>query len=280
MSSNENLVVNKLIYQAQICESLKNLEDCYKYIEESIKLKKEEISNFQVLLFEDSAKNVLEKKIKKILYTESLEEEDNSKDSKMIYVLKDILVESKKEVIEFCDKIVKFIDSVMLKKPHLKEFHKYYYGKLKADFILHHHLIEDNQVKESLNLNKEINSSGNFNTQNLSKNRNTDYLLQAYGFYKSSYDEYEKQNLFLPGCILSTRLICSYCYFINKYKNISMNDKNDPLNILETYKEKMNKLILNIKNGVYREDEYNEKDYKSIINQTNLINQYVNLVSN
>lgn len=282
MSSNENLVVNKLIYQAQICESLNNWEDCFKLIEESIKMKKEEISNFQVLIYEDSAKKILEKKLKKILYTETLEEEDSSNDSKMIYVLKDILVEAKRDIIEFCDKIVKFIDSVMLKKPHLKEFHKFYYSKLKADFILHHHLLEDNSIKDSLNLNlnKEINtSSNNFNTNNLTKNSNTNLLLQAYGLYKSSYDEFEKQKLFLTGCILTTRLISSYCCFIHKYQTICMNDKNNPIEILETYSDKLSKLIVNIKNGIYREDEYNDKDYRSIINQNQIIKNYLEIIS-
>ena len=47
MTTQENIASHKFTYMAQICAKIEQWEDCFKYIEEAVKIKKEDISNFQ-----------------------------------------------------------------------------------------------------------------------------------------------------------------------------------------------------------------------------------------
>jgi hypothetical protein len=215
MLSYENLIVEKLTYQAQVMKNLEDWNHCYKYIEEAIKAKKEDVSNFQLILFEDSVLKILSEKLSNYEYTKQLgQKERKNKGSLLVYVLDELKNSEIREIFELCEKILKMIENVFLKKKDLMDYHKSYLDKMRGDL----YLIQDIIAKDSEKTNKQNSSI------------NKDYSTLSLSFYKSCYQDYfENEKCFcLKGCQLSLRVGITYSWVLSKI----IKDKNKSVELL------------------------------------------------
>lgn len=218
MSSYDNILVDKLTYQAQISAKLEMWTEAYKYIDELTKAKKEDLTNFQLTLYENCCIQMLKMKYKKLEEIKILEkQETRNKDSMLVYIIEDLKTSIKNEITEFCEKTIKSIDGVLLKKTDLRDYHKAYYNKMRGDFYLYQEIIK-----------VEMKSKAKQSSSGLIQEKDTVSLIDAY--YKTAYDAFfvGEKRLYERGCMFCLRVILAYCFFLKAFNRKSY-DYNDLL---------------------------------------------------
>jgi 14-3-3 protein epsilon len=154
----------KLLYLARITEQSERHEETIKYMEEIVKVKKDDLNIEERNLLSAAYKNCVSSRRsawRSIYGIEIKEKNNNSKYLGLVTELKELL---EKELADLCDRMLKLIDNHLLKKTTSTES-KVFYLKMKGDYFryLAEFTAGDNHNKvanNSLGAYKEANDLG------------------------------------------------------------------------------------------------------------------------
>ena len=124
---------DKLLYLARITEQAERHDETIKYMEEIVKMKKEDLNIEERNLLSAAYKNCVSSRRsawRSIYGIEIKEKNNNSKHISLVSDLKGLL---EKELTDLCQRMLNLIDSYLLKKPIPVES-KVFYLKMKGDY--------------------------------------------------------------------------------------------------------------------------------------------------
>lgn len=124
---------DKLLYLARITEQAERHDETIKYMEEIVKMKKEDLNIEERNLLSAAYKNCVSSRRsawRSIYGIEIKEKNNNSKHITLVSDLKGVL---EKELTDLCQRMLNLIDSYLLKKPIPVES-KVFYLKMKGDY--------------------------------------------------------------------------------------------------------------------------------------------------
>jgi 14-3-3 protein epsilon len=154
----------KLLYLARITEQAERHEETIKYMEEIVKIKKEDLNIEERNLLSAAYKNCVSSRRSAWRSIYGIEIKEKNNNSKYINLVSDLKNNLEKELTDLCDRMLKLIDNFLLKKTSSTES-KVFYLKMKGDY--YRYLAEftsgekHNQVaNSSLNAYKEANELG------------------------------------------------------------------------------------------------------------------------
>jgi 14-3-3 protein epsilon len=154
----------KLLYLARITEQAERHEETIKYMEEIVKIKKDDLNIEERNLLSAAYKNCVSSRRSAWRSIYGIEIKEKNNNSKYLNLVTDLKNKLEKELADLCDRMLKLIDNFLLKKTTSTES-KVFYLKMKGDY--YRYLAEftsgekHNQVaNSSLNAYKEANELG------------------------------------------------------------------------------------------------------------------------
>lgn len=154
----------KLLYLARITEQAERHEETIKYMEDIVKVKKDDLNIEERNLLSAAYKNCVSSRRSAWRSIYGIEIKEKNNNSKYLPLVSDLKTLLEKELSDLCERMLKLIDNHLLKKPISTES-KVFYLKMKGDY--YRYLAEftsgekHNQVaNNSLNAYKEANELG------------------------------------------------------------------------------------------------------------------------
>jgi 14-3-3 protein epsilon len=124
----------KLLYLARVTEQAERHEETIKYMEDIVKVKKDDLNIEERNLLSAAYKNCVSSRRsawRSIYAVEAKEKSNNSKYLHLVTELKNLL---EKELNDLCDRMLNLIDNHLLKKANSSES-KVFYLKMKGDYF-------------------------------------------------------------------------------------------------------------------------------------------------
>ena len=124
----------KLLYLARVTEQAERHEETIKYMEDIVKIKKEDLNVEERNLLSAAYKNCVSSRRSawRSIYGIELKEKNNN--SKYINLVSELKVTLEKELSDLCDRMLKLIDNFLLRKATSVES-KVFYLKMKGDYF-------------------------------------------------------------------------------------------------------------------------------------------------
>lgn len=213
----------RLIYQSMVAESIGEYEDSYKYLEDLIKSKKEDISSSAVILLENVAKIIVKSKQKSYSAAISSKKLENSLGNvKLDHLLHELITSLYKETLTSIDKTIKLIDNYLLKKSSLSDIHKNYYLKIKGDLLVIQEELTNDFLKADL-------SGANLEV----KEKESNIMKTAEAIFDQIFSEFfVKKKLYTRGDSMSVNITYSYAYF-QVFHGIKLENRSQALTVLD-----------------------------------------------
>ena len=133
MNSNENEKYEKLISLSKITEEAELYEDTKKYMEEVIKMKKEDLTSEERELFCTAYKDSVSFRRSGWRMISDIEERENRHKSNFLHLILDLKSQLETEITNLCNHMFEIIDNYLLNKANSDEAKTFYY-KLKGDY--------------------------------------------------------------------------------------------------------------------------------------------------
>ena len=123
----------KLISLARITEQAERHEETIKYMEEIVKLKKEDLTIEERNILSSAYKNCVSSRRNAWRSIYGVEVKEKSNNSKFLYLVTDLKSTLEKELNELCGRVLNLIDEYLLKRATSDES-KVFYLKMKGDY--------------------------------------------------------------------------------------------------------------------------------------------------
>jgi 14-3-3 protein epsilon len=123
----------KLLYLARITEQAERHEETIKYMEEIVKIKKDDLNIEERNLLSAAYKNCVSSRRSAWRSIYGIEIKEKNINSKYLNLVTDLKVLLEKELNDLCDRMLKLIDNYLLKKTTTDES-KVFYLKMKGDY--------------------------------------------------------------------------------------------------------------------------------------------------
>ncbi len=123
----------KLLYLARITEQAERHDETIKYMEEIVKIKKEDLNIEERNLLSTAYKNCVSSRRSAWRSIYGIEIKEKNNNSKHLGLVTDLKTTLEKELTDLCDRMLKLIDNYLLKKTTPIES-KVFYLKMKGDY--------------------------------------------------------------------------------------------------------------------------------------------------
>lgn len=133
MNSNEEEKINKLFNLAKITEEAELHEETTKYMEELIKLKKDDLTQEERDLFGSAYKDNISCRRASWRALIDMLERETRLDSQYIYLIQEYKTQIESEIKKLCDHMFSILDNYLINKANSDESKAFYY-KLKGDY--------------------------------------------------------------------------------------------------------------------------------------------------
>jgi len=124
----------KLLYLARITEQAERHEETIKYMEEIVKVKKEDLNIEERNLLSAAYKNCVSSRRSAWRSIYGIEIKEKNNNSKYLNLVSELKVLLEKELSDLCERMLKLIDNYLLKKTTSTES-KVFYLKMKGDYF-------------------------------------------------------------------------------------------------------------------------------------------------
>ena len=124
---------DKFLYLARVTEQSERFEETIKYMEEIVKMKKDDLSVEERNLLSVAYKNCISSRRSAWRSIYSIEMKEKSVNSKNIHLVTELKEKLEAELTEWCERMLKLIDNYLIKKANSAES-KVFYLKMKGDY--------------------------------------------------------------------------------------------------------------------------------------------------